>query len=286
MSHKHSATLLICCPDRKGLVATIANFLLSYNANILHADQHQDADGGLFLMRVEWALDGFTLPIADFAAAFEPIARENRMEWKMALSENKPKIAIFVSKYEHCLIDLLHRWRIGELHCEIPLIISNHEDCRRIAEFNGIPYHVVPVTRQNKVELEQQQFALLEQHGVDLIILARYMQVLSEEFVQRYPNRVINIHHSFLPAFDGAKPYHRAHARGVKLIGATAHFVTPDLDEGPIIDQDVERVDHAFTPADLLRTGRHSESVVLERALQQVLERRVFINGERTVVLR
>ncbi|GAB2950744.1 formyltetrahydrofolate deformylase [Aquaspirillum soli] len=284
MSHKHSATLLICCPDRKGLVATIANFLLSYNANILHADQHQDADAGLFLMRVEWALDGFTLPIADFAAAFEPIARENRMEWKMALSENKPKIAIFVSKYEHCLIDLLHRWRIGELHCEIPLIISNHEDCRRIAEFNGIPYHVVPVTRQNKVELEQQQFALLEQHGVDLIILARYMQVLSEEFVQRYPNRVINIHHSFLPAFDGAKPYHRAHARGVKLIGATSHYVTEQLDEGPIIEQEVTRISHRDDVDDLIQKGRDLERMVLSRAVRWHLDNRILSYNNKTVI--
>ena len=284
MSHKHSATLLICCPDRKGLVVTIANFLLSYNANILHADQHQDADAGLFLMRVEWALDGFTLPIADFAAAFEPIARENRMEWKMALSENKPKIAIFVSKYEHCLIDLLHRWRIGELHCEIPLIISNHEDCRRIAEFNGIPYHVVPVTRQNKVELEQQQFALLEQHGVDLIILARYMQVLSEEFVQRYPNRVINIHHSFLPAFDGAKPYHRAHARGVKLIGATSHYVTEQLDEGPIIEQEVTRISHRDDVDDLIQKGRDLERMVLSRAVRWHLDNRILSYNNKTVI--
>ena len=284
MSHKHSATLLICCPDRKGLVATIANFLLSYNANILHADQHQDADAGLFLMRVEWALDGFTLPIADFAAAFEPIARENRMEWKMALSENKPKIAIFVSKYEHCLIDLLHRWRIGELHCEIPLIISNQEDCRRIAEFNGIPYHVVPVTRQNKVELEQQQFALLEQHGVDLIILARYMQVLSEEFVQRYPNRVINIHHSFLPAFDGAKPYHRAHARGVKLIGATSHYVTEQLDEGPIIEQEVTRISHRDDVDDLIQKGRDLERMVLSRAVRWHLDNRILSYNNKTVI--
>lgn len=284
MSHKHSATLLICCPDRKGLVATIANFLLSYNANILHADQHQDADAGLFLMRVEWALGGFTLPIADFAAAFEPIARENRMEWKMALSEKKPKIAIFVSKYEHCLIDLLHRWRIGELHCEIPLIISNHEDCRRIAEFNGIPYHVVPVTRQNKVELEQQQFALLEQHGVDLIILARYMQVLSEEFVQRYPNRVINIHHSFLPAFDGAKPYHRAHARGVKLIGATSHYVTEQLDEGPIIEQEVTRISHRDDVDDLIQKGRDLERMVLSRAVRWHLDNRILSYNNKTVI--
>lgn len=284
MSHKHSATLLICCPDRKGLVATIANFLLSYNANILHADQHQDADGGLFLMRVEWALDGFTLPIADFAAAFEPIARENRMEWKMALSENKPKIAIFVSKYEHCLIDLLHRWRIGELHCEIPLIISNHEDCRRIAEFNGIPFHVVPVTRHNKAELEQQQLALLEQHGVDLIILARYMQVLSEEFVQRYPNRVINIHHSFLPAFDGAKPYHRAHARGVKLIGATSHYVTEQLDEGPIIEQEVTRISHRDDVDDLIQKGRDLERMVLSRAVRWHLDNRILSYNNKTVI--
>lgn len=280
----HSATLLISCPDRKGLVAAIANFLMTYNANILHADQHQDGSENLFLMRVQWSLDGFTLPMDDFAAAFQPIAEKFQMHWKVSLSSRKPRMAIFVSKYEHCLVDLLHRWRIGELGCDIPLIISNHEDCRRIAEFNGIPYHVIPVTRDNKAEAEAEQFRLLDEAGVDFIVLARYMQVLSSDFVRRYPDRVINIHHSFLPAFDGAKPYHRAFARGVKLIGATSHYVTEDLDEGPIIEQEVTRISHRDDVADLVEKGRDLEKVVLSRAVRWHIDNRVLSYSNKTVV--
>ncbi|MGE8355963.1 MAG: formyltetrahydrofolate deformylase, partial [Microvirgula sp.] len=264
------------CPDQKGLVAAIANFLMTYNANILHADQHQDAGENLFLMRVEWDLDGFTLPMESFAAAFQPIADEHRMDWNVSLSSRKPRMAIFVSKYEHCLVDLLHRWRIGELGCDIPLVISNHEDCRRLVEFNGIPFHVVPVTRDNKAEAEAEQFRLLEEAGIDFVVLARYMQVLSADFVRRYPNRVINIHHSFLPAFDGAKPYHRAHARGVKLIGATSHYVTQDLDEGPIIEQEVARISHRDAVDALIEKGRDLEKVVLSRAVRWHVDNRVL----------
>ena len=284
MSDKHSATLLISCPDRKGLVATIANFLMSYNANILHADQHQDSVENLFLMRVEWDLSGFTLPMDNFAAAFQPIADENGMRWHVSLSSRKPRMAIFVSKYEHCLVDLMHRWRIGELGCDIPLVISNHEDCRRLVEFNGIPYHVIPVTRDNKAEAEAEQFRLLKEAGVDFIVLARYMQVLSEAFVQHYPNRVINIHHSFLPAFDGAKPYHRAFARGVKLIGATSHYVTEELDEGPIIEQEVTRISHRDSVEDLVLRGRDLEKVVLSRAVRWHIDNRVLSYSNKTVV--
>lgn len=280
----HSATLLISCPDRKGLVAAIANFLMTYNANILHADQHQDGSENLFLMRVQWSLDGFTLPMDDFAAAFQPIAEKFQMHWKVSLSSRKPRMAIFVSKYEHCLVDLLHRWRIGELGCDIPLIVSNHEDCRRIAEFNGIPYHVIPVSRDNKAEAEAEQFRLLDEAGVDFIVLARYMQVLSSDFVRHYPDRVINIHHSFLPAFDGAKPYHRAFARGVKLIGATSHYVTEDLDEGPIIEQEVTRISHRDDVADLVEKGRDLEKVVLSRAVRWHIDNRVLSYSNKTVV--
>lgn len=284
MSERNSATLLISCPDRKGLVATIANFLMAYNANILHADQHQDEVENLFLMRVEWDLDGFTLPMESFSAAFQPIADEHQMNWHVSLSSRKPRMAIFVSKYEHCLVDLLHRWRIGELACDIPLVISNHEDCRRIVEFNGIPFHVIPVTRDNKAEAEAEQFRLLEEAGVDFMVLARYMQVLSGEFVKRYPNRVINIHHSFLPAFDGAKPYHRAFARGVKLIGATSHYVTEDLDEGPIIEQEVTRISHRDSVEDLVERGRDLEKVVLSRAVRWHVDNRVLSYSNKTVV--
>lgn len=272
------------CPDQKGLVAAIANFLMTYNANILHADQHQDAGENLFLMRVEWDLDGFTLPMESFAAAFQPIADEHRMDWNVSLSSRKPRMAIFVSKYEHCLVDLLHRWRIGELGCDIPLVISNHEDCRRLVEFNGIPFHVVPVTRDNKAEAEAEQFRLLDEAGIDFVVLARYMQVLSADFVRRYPNRVINIHHSFLPAFDGAKPYHRAHARGVKLIGATSHYVTQDLDEGPIIEQEVARISHRDAVDALIEKGRDLEKVVLSRAVRWHVDNRVLSYCNKTVV--
>lgn len=279
-----TATLLVSCPDRKGLVAAIANFLMTYNANIMHADQHQDLSEKLFLMRVQWELDGFTLPMESFGAAFAPIAAEHQMQWHVSLSTRKPRMAIFVSKYEHCLVDLLHRWRIGELDCEIPLVISNHEDCRRIVEFNGIPFHVLPVNKDNKAEAEAEQWRLMEEAGVDFIVLARYMQVLSERFVERYPNRVINIHHSFLPAFDGAKPYHRAFARGVKLIGATSHYVTEDLDEGPIIEQEVTRISHRDSVEDLVEKGRDLEKVVLSRAVRWHIDNRVLSYSNKTVV--
>lgn len=284
MSNRHSATLLISCPDSHGLVAAIANFLLTYNANILHADQHQDPVENLFLMRVQWDLNGFTLPMDSFDAAFAPIAEKHNMQWQVSLSVRKPRMAIFVSKYEHCLVDLLHRHSIGELDCDIPLIVSNHDDCRRLAEFHGIPFHVIPVTKDNKAEAEAQQWALLEEAGVDLIVLARYMQVLSQKFVERYPHRVINIHHSFLPAFDGAKPYHRAFARGVKLIGATSHYVTEILDDGPIIEQEVTRISHRDDVDDLIQKGRDLERIVLSRAVRWHLENRILAYNNKTVI--
>lgn len=281
---KQSATLLISAPDKKGLVAAIANFLMTYNANIMHADQHQDTSENLFLMRVQWDVNGFTLPMENFAAAFQPIADEHAMNWKVSLSTRKPRMAIFVSQYEHCLVDLMHRWRIGELDCEIPLVISNHETCRRLVEFNGIPFHVIKVTKDNKAEAEAEQFRLLEEAGVDFIVLARYMQILSHKFVEQYPDRVINIHHSFLPAFDGAKPYHRAFARGVKLIGATSHYVTEDLDEGPIIEQEVTRISHRDEVDDLIQKGRDLEKVVLSRAVRWHMDNRVLSYNNKTVV--
>lgn len=281
---KNTATLLISCPDRKGLVAAIANFLYTYNANILHADQHQDAAESLFLMRVEWDLADFTLSIDAFAGAFQPIAERFGMQWRLALSANRPKMAIFVSKYDHCLVDLLYRHQSGELACDISLIVSNHDDTRRLAEFYGIPFHCIDVTRDNKAAAEAQQFALLEQHGIDLIVLARYMQVLSPEFVKRYPQKVINIHHSFLPAFEGAKPYHRAFERGVKLIGATSHYVTEVLDDGPIIEQDVIRISHRDSVEDLIQKGRDLEKVVLSRAVRWHVENRILEYAKKTVI--
>lgn len=279
-----TATLLVSCPDCKGISAAIANFLLTYNANIVHSDQHQDETENLFLLRVEWDLSDFTLDMHAFTAAFQPIADRFSMRWRVALSKQQPKVAIFVSKYDHCLADLLHRYRGGELHCEIPLIISNHEDCRALADFYQVPFHVIPVTKENKVAAEQQQRALLEAEGIDLIVLARYMQVLSSEFTAAYPKRIINIHHSFLPAFDGAKPYHRAFARGVKLIGATSHYVTEMLDEGPIIEQDVIRISHRDTVEDLIRHGRDLERIVLSRAVRWHLENRILVYSNKTVI--
>jgi len=281
---KNSAILLVSCPDQKGLVASIADFLYSHNANILHADQHQDAEMGLFLMRVEWDLTGFDLDLADFGRHFAPIAEKFGMQWRLALSSQRPKMAIFVSKYDHCLVDLLYRHKSGELACDIPLIISNHEDCRPLAEFYGIPYHCIEVTKDNKAEAERAQWALLEAHGIDFIVLARYMQVLSAEFTARYPRRVINIHHSFLPAFLGAKPYHRAFERGVKLIGATSHYVTEILDDGPIIEQDVIRISHRDALEDLIQKGRDLEKVVLSRAVRWHVESRILLYANKTVI--
>ena len=281
---KNTATLLINCPDRKGLVAAIAEFLYRHDANILHADQHQDAEQNLFLMRVEWDLTGFKLSPEQFDTEFAGIATKFGMQWQLNLSSRKPKIAIFVSKYDHCLTDLLYRFHSGELECEIPLIISNHADTRRLAEFYGVPFHVIEVNKDNKAEAEARQFALLDEHQVDLIVLARYMQVLSPTFVARYPQRIINIHHSFLPAFVGARPYHRAFERGVKLIGATSHYVTEVLDEGPIIEQDIMRVSHRDQLEDLIQKGRDLEKVVLSRAVRWHVQNRILLYSNKTVI--
>ena len=281
---RNTAILLINCPDRKGLVAAVANFLYGHEANILHADQHRDDEAGLFFMRAEWDLDGFTLPLARFHEAFEKVAGPLQMDWRLELSSVRPKVAVMVSKYDHCLADLLYRQRSGELACDIPLIVSNHPDARPLAEFHGIPFYYIPVTKEKKREAEAEQLALLERHDVDLVVLARYMQILSPEFVERYPNRIINVHHSFLPAFSGAKPYHRAYERGVKLIGATSHFVTEVLDDGPIIEQDVTRISHRDQLEDLIQKGRDLEKAVLSRAVRWWIERRILVYGNKTVV--
>lgn len=281
---KSTAILLIDCPDRKGIVAAVADFLYAHNANILHADQHQDNEAGLFFTRVEWDLAGFDLDATGFKTQFAPIADKFKMRWRFELSSQKPRLALFVSKFDHCLADLLYRHHSGELACEIPLIVSNHEDARRLAEFHGIAYHVLPVDAQNKVEAEARQLALLEKHRVDLVVLARYMQVLSPAFVARYPARIINVHHSFLPAFSGARPYQRAYEKGVKLIGATSHYVTEELDEGPIIEQDVVRVSHRDQLEDLVQKGRDLEKAVLSRAVRWHSEHRILVYAKKTVI--
>ncbi|TSA20622.1 MAG: formyltetrahydrofolate deformylase [Betaproteobacteria bacterium] len=281
---RNTAVLSIVCPDRKGLVAAIANFLLAHDANILHADQHQDREAGLFLMRVEWDLSGFDLPMTAFEAAFTPIAAAHQMRWRVALSAFKPRMAIFVSQRDHCLADLLYRYHAGELHCAIPLIISNHADTRWLAETYQIPFHLVAVTKENKAAAEAEQQALLTAQAIDFVVLARYMQVLSPAFIAQYPQRIINIHHSFLPAFHGAKPYQRAFERGVKLIGATSHFVTETLDDGPIIEQDVTRISHRDDLDDLVQKGADLEKVVLSRAVRWYIDNRILVYGNKTVV--
>ncbi len=281
---RNTAVLSIVCPDRKGLVAAIANFLLAHNANILHADQHQDREANLFLMRVEWDLEGFDLGLHRFDEVFGPIADAQQMQWRLSLSSVKPRMAIFVSRYDHCLADLLYRYHAGELYCEIPLIISNHPDTHWLAEAYKIPFHYIAVTKDNKPQAEAQQRALLSAHHVDFMVLARYMQVLSADFIAHYPQRIINIHHSFLPAFHGAKPYQRAFERGVKLIGATSHYVTEVLDDGPIIDQDVTRISHRDDLDDLVQKGADLEKVVLSRAVKWHIDNRILVYGNKTVV--
>jgi formyltetrahydrofolate deformylase len=284
---KNSAVLLITCPDQKGLVAAVSGELYRFGANIIHADQHQDHGEGLFFMRVEWTLGedaAQTFDIPAFTEAFRPIAARYAMDWRLHVSEARPRVAIFVSQHLHCLADLLHRHQMGELECEIPLILSNHTDGEALARFYGIPFHLVPLTAANRAEGEARQFSLLEQESIELVVLARYMQILSAEFVRRYPSAVINVHHSFLPAFVGARPYHAAHRRGVKLIGATSHYATEELDEGPIIEQDVTRISHRDQVEDLVAKGRDLERVVLSRAVKWHLDRRILRYGNKTVI--
>jgi formyltetrahydrofolate deformylase len=280
-----SAILLISCPDRKGIVATVADFVYRHNGNILCADEHGDEESNLFLLRVEFDPADFDFDLAQFSERFAPIARDFQMDWRLARSTDRTRIAIFVSKHDHCLQDLLYRHQSGELRCDIPLIISNHPDSQRIADFHRVPYFVVPVTKENKREAEQKQIALVREHKCSLVVLARYMQVLSNEFIATLGSeKLINIHHSFLPAFVGAKPYRQAFQRGVKLIGATAHYVTQVLDDGPIIEQDVVRIYHRDTVDDLVQKGRDLEKVVLSRAVRWHAENRILLYGNKTVV--
>lgn len=277
-----TAVLLIDCPDRKGLVASVSGLLYAHGANIIHADQHQDHEAGLFFMRVEWALNGFE--IDPFRAEFEPIAGEFDMRWRLELSQRVPRVAIFVSHQLHCLMDLLYRQHTGEVRCEIPLIIGNHQDGEKLANFYKIPFHHTPITKDTKGEVERHQLALLRQAGIELVVLARYMQILSPHFTEQYPGAIINVHHSFLPAFIGAKPYHQAFERGVKLIGSTSHYVTAGLDDGPIIEQDVMRVSHRDQVNDLVQKGRDLERIVLSRAVRWHLEHRILRYANKTVV--
>ena len=295
---KDSAVLLIDCPDREGLVARVSGLLYQRGANILHADQHIDHELGLFFMRVEWGLaDGnpsemgsagakadASFDLAAFREVFTPMAAELGMTWKLTSSERPPRVALFCSQYLHCMADLLHRWRTGELVCEIPVIVSNHREAENLAAFYGVPFEFLPIAAQTRPDVEARQLKLLARHEVELVVLARYMQILSPQFVSHYPAAIINVHHSFLPAFTGAKPYHAAHARGVKLIGATSHYVTEVLDDGPIIEQDVARISHRDQVEDLVARGRDLERMVLSRAVRWHLDRRILCYGNKTVV--
>lgn len=282
---RSTAILLINCPDAKGLVASVSGFLYERGANILSTDEHRDDASGQFLMRIEWDLEGFATSEAEFAREFDAqVAGRFSMSWHVEYSRRPLKVAVLVSKHLHCLSDLLYRHKTGELHAEIPLVLSNHEDARPLADFHGAAFHVVEVTGDSKAAAEKRQFDLLKRYKVDLVVLARYMQVLSPEFVARYRERIINVHHSFLPAFSGAKPYHAAFGRGVKLIGATAHYVTEVLDDGPIIEQEVIRVSHRDQLADFIEKGRDAERMVLSRAVRWHLEHRILTVGNKTVV--
>ncbi|WP_321287086.1 formyltetrahydrofolate deformylase [uncultured Sunxiuqinia sp.] len=282
---KNTAILLIHCPDKQGILATVTEFLNKNNGNIINLDQHVDRIEKIFYMRVEWELDDFAIPSKKIGEYFDTlIGSKLEMNWKIYFSEDVPRMAIFVSKMSHCLFDILGRYTAGEWDVKIPVIISNHETMRPVAERFGIEFEYVPLTSENKAEQEAKEVELLKKHKIDFIVLARYMQILSKDFVSHYPNKIINIHHSFLPAFAGAKPYHAAHARGVKLIGATSHYVTHDLDAGPIIEQGVTQCSHVDTIKSLIRKGRDLEKIVLSNAVFNHLQRKVLVYNNRTVV--
>jgi formyltetrahydrofolate deformylase len=282
---KNTAILLIHCPDKQGILATVTEFLNENNGNIIYLDQYVDRIEKIFYMRVEWELEGFAIPADKIKEYFDTlIASKLEMDYSIHFSKQMPRMAIFVSKMSHCLFDILSRYTAGEWDVEIPVIISNHKDLEPVAQRFDIEFHYIPVTRDNKAEQEAREIELLEKYKIDFIVLARYMQVLSPDFVNRYPNRIINIHHSFLPAFAGAKPYHAAHERGVKIIGATSHYVTSELDGGPIIEQDVTRCSHIDTVERLVRKGRDLEKIVLSHAVFKHLQRKILVYKNKTVV--
>jgi len=281
---KTTATLRICCPDRKGLVVAVTQFIRDHNGNIVNLDQHVDEIQDQCLMRLEWEMEGFDLERDTLRERLDTLALPYGMWWSLHFSDEPLRMAIFVSKESHCLYDLLARYEAGELNVDIPLIISNHPDLEDVAERFGIPYHVFPITKATKSAQEAAEIELLRAHNIDLVVMARYMQILSADFIAAFPNRVINIHHSFLPAFAGAKPYHSAFKRGVKIIGATAHYATEDLDEGPIIAQDVQRVSHRESLQDFIRQGKDVEKVVLARAVYLHTDHRVIEYSNKTVV--
>lgn len=285
MTNDRRAILLIHCPDQMGLVAAITDFLQKNNGNVITLDQHVDRISNEFFMRVEWELNGFSIPAHKIDEFFGTlIGHKHRMKWRLFFSDEKPKMAIFVSKMSHCLYDILQRYVSGEWEVDIPLIVSNHEGLKYVANRFEIDFHHIPVDSKNKEAAEAAETALLLEHKVDFVVLARYMQILSPAIISRFPSRIINIHHSFLPAFKGAKPYHSAFERGVKIIGATSHYVTSDLDEGPIIAQDVVRVTHKDTVEDMVRKGKDLEKVVLAQAIRLEIEHKILVYGNKTIV--
>lgn len=283
--NKNSAILLMHCPDNKGIVAQVTAFINDNNGNIITLDEHVDRLDKVFYMRIEWELDDFMIPqekIADFFGTL--IAARYNMIWDIYFSDKRPRMAIFVSKLSHCLYDILSRVHAGEWDVDIPLIISNHHDLEPVANQFGIPYHCLEKNDQNRMEMEARELELLRQHQITFVVLARYMRILSSDFIQHYPNQVINIHHSFLPAFPGAKPYHSAYEKGVKIIGATSHYVTSELDAGPIIHQDIVRISHRDSIDKLIMKGKDVEKLVLSRAILLHLQRRILVYNNRTVV--
>lgn len=278
-------TILIHCEDQKGIIAAVTNFILKVEGNIIYIDQHVDVEQNVFFMRLECELTNALISLASIKDDFQQtIASDFKMIWEIYTKEQKPKMALFVSKYDHCLFDILGRFSAGELNVEIPLIISNHEDLKPVAERFGIPFYYVPISKENKEEGENQQIDLLKKFNIDFVVLARYMQIISPTLISLYKNKIINIHHSFLPAFPGAKPYHSAFKRGVKIIGATSHYVTEDLDEGPIIEQDITRVSHINSVEDFIMKGRDLERIVLARAIKLHSERKTMVYANKTVV--
>ncbi|MFD1360448.1 formyltetrahydrofolate deformylase [Lentibacillus salinarum] len=278
------AELLISCPEKPGIISTVSNFLVEHNANIIQFDQHTtDPHAGMFFMRIEFDLKDFDSSYGKLEDNLHTMARDYSMDWQLTSKKKKKRMAIFVSKEGHCLKELIWRWKSGEIPVDIPMVISNHPDLKEEVEGHGIPYYHIPLSSHTKAEAEEKQLELLK-GKVDFIALARYMQILSPDFVSKFSNQIINIHHSFLPAFIGANPYARAFNRGVKLIGATAHYVTDDLDEGPIIEQDVQRVSHRYTAEDLKIAGRHVEKQVLAKAVSWHAENKVLVHGNKTIV--
>ncbi len=283
--NKQTAILLIHCPDKQGILAAVTNFINVNKGNVLYLDQHVDYEQNTFFMRIEWDLADFIIPRDKIEEYFFTLfGQKYDMNFDLYFSDVKPRMALFVSKMSHCLFDILSRYSMGELNVEIPFIVSNHSDLEWIGEKFGIPFHVFPITKENKKEQEAKEMALMRENNIDFIVLARYMQIISEDMIKEYPNKIINIHHSFLPAFIGAKPYHAAYERGVKIIGATSHYVTTELDAGPIIEQDVVRVTHKDTVKSFIHKGQDLEKIVLSRAVEKHIDRKVLAFKNKTVV--